>query len=287
MHEYYAYCSRIRSAIRLPLPSATPTDRGPTLYIRLGHVPETLNESNDRIVGHMDGVFSVAIEAGRKITVDPAPNADIDFMRSIIQGELVAAALRQRGMLVLHASCVADDRGAIAFVGLPGWGKTTLAIHLLQRGFRLLTDDVLPICTESAPPKAVPAHPGARLRREIGQELYDDFEHLEDVHERTTKKRIDLSKYFAKDKKDLRKIYFLESEFRGENKIRNIKQSNQIFEVMRHTWANQLLSTPESKKAHLSRAKHITQSVDVSVLERKKTIDRIDELIALIEEDSS
>jgi hypothetical protein len=235
----------------------------------------------------MDGVFSFAIESERKITVDPAPDADMDFMRSIIQGELIAATLRQRGLLVLHASCVADDRGALAFVGLPGWGKTTIAVHLLQRGYCLLTDDVLPICTGETLPKAVPAHPGARLRQEVGRELCKGFDHLEDVHERTTKKRIDLSGSFLDKKVNLKKIYLLEGEFKNENRVKSIKKSEQIFEVMRHTWANHLLSGPESKTDHLIRAKNIAESTEISVLERRGSIEKIDQLVDLIEEDSS
>ena len=287
MKKYYAYCTRITSEIRLRLPAATPADTGPNLHIRRARVPKTLKESDDRIVRHMDGVFSFSIEAGQEITVDPAPNADIDFMRSIIQGELVAAALRQRGLLVLHASCVANDQGAVAFVGLPGWGKTTLATHFLQRDFRLLTDDVLPICTEPGVSKAVPAHPGARLRREVGRELYDNFDDFEDIHERTTKKRVDLSEHFTKEKKDLKKIYVLEGEFKSGNRIKNIKKSNQIFEIMRHTWANHLLSSPRSRSSHLKRAKTIVTNTNVSVLERKKSIDRIEQLITLLENDLS
>lgn len=287
MNKYYAYCTRITSEIRLPLPTATPKDTGPPLHIRRARVPKTLDENDNRIVRHMDGVFSFSIEAGREITVDPAPNADIDFMRSIIQGELVAAALRQRGLLVLHASCVADDRGAIAFVGLPGWGKTTLATFLLQRGYRLLTDDVLPVSMESGIPEAVPAHPEARLRQEVGRELYDDFEDLEDVHDRTTKKRINLKNQFSKKKKRLKRVYILEGEFKSDNKIETPKKREQIFEIMRHTWANHLLSRPGSRASHLHRASHLARSTNVRILEREKSIDRIGQLITLIEKDSS
>jgi len=56
----------------------------------------------------------------------------------------VAAFLHaSQGRLVLHASAVSWDDGAIAFAGPSGGGKTTIAAMLCRTGARLVTDDVL------------------------------------------------------------------------------------------------------------------------------------------------
>lgn len=43
--------------------------------------------------------------------------------------------------LMIHAATVARDRRAVMFVGASGAGKSSLACALLQRGFRLLSDE--------------------------------------------------------------------------------------------------------------------------------------------------
>jgi hypothetical protein len=67
----------------------------------------------------------------------------------------LAAALR--GLDLLHASAVEVDGRALAFVGAPGAGKTSIASHLVGLGRRFVTDDVLAV---SAGPGSLLAHPG-------------------------------------------------------------------------------------------------------------------------------
>jgi HPr kinase/phosphorylase len=45
----------------------------------------------------------------------------------------------------LHGSCVARDGDAILLVGLPGSGKSDLALRLLSRAFELVADDQVDI----------------------------------------------------------------------------------------------------------------------------------------------
>jgi len=57
-----------------------------------------------------------------------------------------AAALQ--GKLTLHASCVRREGRAYGFIGGSGVGKSTFARYLLERGWQLVCDDLLP-CREA------------------------------------------------------------------------------------------------------------------------------------------
>jgi hypothetical protein len=70
----------------------------------------------------------------------------------------LAAALRGRGLL--HASAVAIEESAFGFTGLPGAGKSSVAVHLVARGASLVTDDVLAV---EIARNRVRAHTGAAL----------------------------------------------------------------------------------------------------------------------------
>lgn len=84
------------------------------------------------------------VEAGARVTFDPNPGCEGAVRDSWFVTAVLAAICRQRGMLVLHAdAAVLPDGDAIGICGESGTGKSTTTAALLQRGLRLLTDDVL------------------------------------------------------------------------------------------------------------------------------------------------
>ncbi len=98
--------------------------------------------SPDLFQFHVEGVASFRVEAGKRILIDPAEGANPDDVRGLLLGMAVGALLHQRGLLPLHASAVAQDGLAHAFVGDSGAGKSTLVLALRRRGLTVLSDDV-------------------------------------------------------------------------------------------------------------------------------------------------
>ncbi len=70
----------------------------------------------------------------------------------------LAAALQGRELF--HASAVSIGGGTFAFVGFPGAGKSSVAAHLVARGAKLVTDDVLALARDG---QRVIAYPGVAL----------------------------------------------------------------------------------------------------------------------------
>lgn len=90
------------------------------------------------------GAFAVA--GGRSIRFEPAA-ADVPagLVSMWLHGSVAALLLAQRGRFALHASVVEVDGSGIALTGERGAGKSTTALRLVQRGHRLVTDDVSPM----------------------------------------------------------------------------------------------------------------------------------------------
>lgn len=290
MFEYYAYHTRILSEIRLRLPQSkfgrkSSEDDRP-VYIRLGSVPESKKPGADCAVGRLDGVLRVSVQAGRVITIEPTSHSggNVELIRSIAQSELIAAALRQRGLLVLHASCVANGSGAIAFVGFSGWGKSTLAIRFLQEGYRLLSDDVLPICIKKCPPVVYPSHPSVKAKEDSLLGFKEDNKSYP-KNKLSGKSEIPFTKEFSYQKRKISKVYIIEEEFRKKTEVREMERPEQIFEVMKHTWANSLFSSPEERKKHLKMSKKLSKKVDLKVLSRKKSIEELRSVIEAVKRD--
>jgi hypothetical protein len=93
---------------------------------------------------HDCGEFRVSPSLDRvEVRATPGPNAPI--LPVLMAGTVSSFLLTLRGATILHASAVAVDGGALAFVGPSGRGKTTLAALLSRAGAALVTDDVLAV----------------------------------------------------------------------------------------------------------------------------------------------
>jgi hypothetical protein len=79
------------------------------------------------------------------VQVRRAPTDRAKLLPVLLAGTVSAFVLTLRGHTVLHASAVAIDGTALAFVGQSGRGKSTLATVLCLEGAELVTDDVLTV----------------------------------------------------------------------------------------------------------------------------------------------
>ena len=170
--DYTAYGLRIRSRIVLPFAAASPAGE-PDVHIRIGRAPAALaaprfrrptwEAAPGRFLMHVDGVARYFVREGREITVEPAGD-DAGARNAFLLGSVLAACLKQRGILTLHASAVATDAGAVLFAGHSGAGKSTLLAALVERGYSMLADDVTGIVPDGGgAPVALPAFPCVRL----------------------------------------------------------------------------------------------------------------------------
>jgi hypothetical protein len=81
------------------------------------------------------------------LTYRPAPSRGLEVVPLLVGGTGLSLLLGLRGSLVLHASAVQLGDGAVAFAGLPGMGKSTVAGLLCAAGGRLVSDDALRVET--------------------------------------------------------------------------------------------------------------------------------------------
>lgn len=156
----------------LPLVTPEPEDR--PVIVRLGETPRTLHaplaceasyEAGDsEFLLRLPGVATYYAHDGAEVIVAPEPGAPELDVRSYLMGSLFAALCHQRGLLPLHASAIATDRGAIAFLGASGAGKSSLAAFLARSGYRVLADDICVIDPAAARERRVlPVAPWLKL----------------------------------------------------------------------------------------------------------------------------
>lgn len=183
-----------------PIPGAAPVDEGGGRRVRLdlasraelldGWSPAAPERISDRRMAN--GRSAVAIDAdaqagyliravgfgcfwispdATRVRCAPLRVTPWRWQRYLV-GQVLPLTAVLRGLEVFHASAVVGPRGALTFLGMSTAGKTSVALSLVLRGARFMTDDVLAVSPGDG--GGVLAHPGvglASLRHEAGQRL--------------------------------------------------------------------------------------------------------------------
>lgn len=126
----------------------------------------------------MSGRFLV--EGGERITLYRNPTAKDEKLCAHLLASVMAALLRQRGLLVLHANVALTPGGAVAITGTSGAGKSTSQAALLERGCRMLTDDITVLGTDrEGRIVALPGVPKMNLCEDAAAKLGHDVANLQ------------------------------------------------------------------------------------------------------------
>ena len=123
---------------------------------------------------------SIDFYISRQAMIGHILNLDLkDFYTLDYLPTVLALSLDFQGIPCLHASAVAINDRAIAFLADSGRGKSTLATAFLQAGFPLLTDDKLPLDEKDGKFWGRPGTPSIRFFPEVAEMLVGDHRELD------------------------------------------------------------------------------------------------------------
>lgn len=170
---YHLYGLRVRSEIRLPAPIAADDHAACDLHLCWGERRPLADELPpgellaQLILEDGRGYTLVADGAGyilsfcrtaecridpdlRGVRIHLAPDVATGIAGLLVVGNVMAAILTLAGEAILHASTVALDGAALAFLGSSGMGKSSLAGQLCANGAIFVTDDLLRLQADGA-----------------------------------------------------------------------------------------------------------------------------------------
>lgn len=197
----------------------------------------------NRCMFEVPNVAIYLILDGNTIIVSPHKEAHLDQYKLYILGTCMGAILMQRKILPLHGSAIAIDGKAYAIVGDSGAGKSTLAKSFLNKGYQLLSDDVIPVTlSEDNVPIVTPAYPQQKLWIESLNEFGMDSSHFQPIYQRETKFTVPVNERFQNEALPLAGIFELikiEDESISILPIRNMDRFHTFYY---HTYRNFFLS---------------------------------------------
>jgi len=245
---------------------------------------DVLDEGGARLAGHAEGLFVYCALHGSKLIVCPDRDVDVKYLHSVIGGELIAIALRQRGFLPLHASCIARDGRAIAFVGASGWGKSTTALYFAQHDYDIVGDDITVVDVNGPVPQVRPGPSHVKLETASIRALFGKKDVSSSrAHGRTKKRLLHDVTSRARGSHELAAIYLLEGERRPETQVVPLPARQQLIELLRHTRGSRIEWNVAFKKNHLAQCERVIKRVPVRLLWRTFKLGQLDEIRMSVE----
>jgi hypothetical protein len=284
LYRYTAYGLSIHSELALPELLGEEKASDVTIRVRkLESLGRTATGDGNSFLGAAANVGVFAARNGREIIIDPVPGVDEALLRTFLLGPIFAVLLRQRGLLVLHASATVWNGAALAFMGGSGLGKSTLALSFYARGCAIITDDLMAVRVGPAPPEVPPGYPRVKLLPDAAAALGYAFEKLPALHTVSEKHVCPVTRGFPQLSLPLRRIYMLETGSRNE--IVPLSPQEAFVGLMRNSRAVGLLTGPHFASSHLHHCARLVKDVPIHRLRRKPSLLALADLVQSIEED--
>lgn len=243
----------------------------------------------DLVFINQPDVGGFLVKAGRNIIVKPIPEVDQIRLRNFTVTSALNMILLQRGYCLLHASVIAIDETAVAFVGPCGAGKSTLAACMVLRGHRFLADDMLALSKNL---DALPAFPRLKLHQtaihtlsQYGSQVVS----VSDIYD----KHLCLVNSFEQQARPLRHIYILDPVPAPRVAVQSVKKQEAMQVLLANSYARprfapkeiQFLTTPEDTSRHFLQIAELVKLVAVSRLQRGSSLEDMSLIASLVEHD--
>lgn len=295
MHNYRFYGLTVSSDLLLP-ELIGPGAFGSTtadVTIRNAHVPEAglpegkalgpfLQTTPDQLWLTVPGVARFLIRYGREITYQPLENGDEDSVRVFMLGSCIGALLFQRGFLVLHGNAFEVDGSCVMCVGQSGAGKSTLAAEMMQRGYRIIADDVCPLDVAG---NAIPGMPRIKLWQDSAEKLKINTSGLRRIRPLLEKFNYPLGDRYCDTPLPVRSIYILNTHNESEFRLERINGMDKFEPLKQNTYRYGYMKGMKLTQQHLKQCSQLAAKIQLSRIQRPRGSFQLSELADFILDD--
>ena len=197
-----------------------------------------------------------------------------------LSGPVMGCILRMKEKIVLHASVVAINNIAVAFIGPKGAGKSSIIAAFAKAGYPIISDDLAVMVPSIEGYKVCFGYPRMRLLGEVINNVLDlDYDRLEPVLDKVNKYYVNLdteTNYKFHDAQlPLETIYFLnDRKEKGELSAINLSEVNSFMKLQSNTYAEYMLDKELLSKEFYHYGELLKNC-------KVKALDRVDDLSSL------
>jgi len=196
-----------------------------------------------------------------------------DMIEIWLLGQVFSYFLERNGIPILHASAVALGDYAIAFLAVKGSGKTSFAASFMQKGYPLLSDDLLALDFFGEVIAVRPGYPQMRM--------WDDQvayflagKNLPRIHPDIPKYRVPVSQHafgdFCTKNKPLSFLYLLERDnnldIDAPTTIHAIPSSDALIILLQHSFSPNLVQAAGFQPERLKLLTKLVETIPVRTI---------------------
>lgn len=196
---------------------------------------------------YADGTRFAVDRRACKMWADWSEKCTLEDACTYLLGPVMGFVLRLRGTICLHASAVAMSGRAIALVGQPGAGKSTMAAAFACSGYQVISDDVVALGDKGGPQFFVqPGYPRVNLWPDSVRGLFGSEDALPRITPTWDKRYLTLGRNghgFASSPLPLEAVYILDSrdETLTAPIIEEVSGKEAFMALVANTYVNYLL----------------------------------------------
>jgi hypothetical protein len=285
IYSYHGFGLDFRSDIPLPEMRVGSVGQGKPVVIRIASAPcpEDLTPIAPGVAAgpqhfwmDVPGIARLHVALGSLISIDPAPDATMNDIRAYLLGSAMGALLHQRGLLPLHASAVEIGGVAAAFCGASGAGKSSLALHLVKRGHRLLCDDICAIDTTSREPRLWPGLVNLKLWRESLASAGEAHQTLQAVLPGQDKYKLPIAEAASYHSYSLGHVFLLRVSKAPETTITTLRHNEGLSALVTNTFRGQLVDPMRQNRSHFDQCILTASKAKVRAITRPWSLSHVD-----------
>lgn len=208
------------------------------------------------------------ITGGCLIEVDPDENYDTSKLGVYLMGTCMGAILYQRGIMMLHGSCVTDGKHSILLTGDSGAGKSTLAAEFLRRGWKLITDDVSALHDADGIPFVQSSYPSQKLWEDALERYERPSDDIHSLYFTGSREKfgVDVSRFFFDGRAPLSMVVRL---IPGADAcgLEPIVGMTKVDQLMRNTYRRELIEQHRLQE-HFQRCVTLSMKIPMAAVTR-------------------
>ncbi len=251
-----------------------------SVIVTYGKVPDTLTaplnhgitfEANEtELLLTVKEVGRYYVQDGCRMTIEKEDNASDDAVRCFFFASALVALLHQRGDLVLNASAIQTDKGAILFAGTSGSGKSTLLQEFVKRGYKQLCDTSALLYRDASTSQffCTPSYPSVTLWKHSLDLLNMDHEGLQKTGPESSQYLLSNREHFCPDPLPLHRIFILSTHSESHISINEIEHFKKYMTIIRQIHYGRFVSRLFQEKVHFQLA--VTAAAQAAVFRLKR-----------------
>lgn len=244
-----------------------------------------------------DGLLRIAYPDGTQFWLDGncenlwatwPDSSSLAETSTYLLGPIFGLLMRLRGVTCLHASAVAFKNLGVAFVGPEGSGKSTTAAAFAQRGYGILSDDIVALIERKGAFHVMPAYPHLNLWPDSVKMLYGAAEALPRCSPDWDKRRLALGEEgsrFESRALPLGAIYVLGDRRQdGAPFAEAMRDRDALVSLVSNTYANKILDR-ELRASEFDVLGRVVAAVPVRQVHARSDATGLQQFCKIIEDD--